>query len=321
MLPGLSDLAAADSEVLAVRDELYRRDPSGDRVAAVLRDTLDQLYDGQRTGRWSFDQLHKTEKTYMGTLIEINLHREFGFEDGAVMDYKIAGIDVDCKYSMSKGWMLPPEAVGHICLLLWAEDLKQSWSAGLVRVRPEYLNRGANRDSKNTLNKAGRAAILPLWENHKVLEPNLFLELPADKRERIFGARGRRGASGQARINELFRLVQGRIVRRAEIATVAQQDDSMKRARDSGGARDGLRPEGILVLGHQDRDPLVARSLGLPVPKKGQVVAARVVPAGLEEKRPTAEIEGRLWVVASDDEESVVPAPIVPRKRKAPVEE
>ncbi|MFC9253199.1 NaeI family type II restriction endonuclease [Amycolatopsis thailandensis] len=304
-----------------MRDELYRRDPSGNRVAAVLRDTLDQLYDGQRTGRWSFSQLHKTEKTYMGTLIEINLHREFGFEDGDVMDYKIAGIEVDCKYSMSKGWMLPPEAAGHICLLLWAEDQKQSWSAGLVRIREEYLNRGANRDSKNTLNKAGRAAILPLWEDHTVLEPNLFLEIPADQRERIFSARGKRGVSGQARINELFRLVQGRIVRRAEIATVAQQDDSMKRARDSGGARDGLRPEGILVLGHQDNDPSVARSLGLPVPKKGQVIAARVVPAGAEEKRPAAEIEGKLWVVARDDEESVVPAPTVPRKRKASVEE
>ena len=320
MLPGLSGLTSADPEVLAVRDELYRRDPSGGRVAAVIRDTLDQLYDGQRTGRWSYDQLHKTEKTYMGTLIEINLHREFEFEDGDLMDYKIAGIEVDCKYSMSKGWMLPPEAAGHICLLLWAEDLKQSWSAGLIRVCEEYLNRGANRDSKNTLNKAGRSAILQLWESHTVLAPNLFLELSDANRERIFSAMGKRGASGQARINELFRLVQGRIVRRAEIATVAQQDDSMKRARDSGGARDGLRPEGILVLGHQDNDPMVARSLGLPVPKKGQVVAARVVPADVGDERPLAEIEGRLWAVARDGEESVVPAPIVPRKRRALVE-
>src|ERR1022692_627795 len=34
----------------------------------------------------------------MGTLVEINLHRQFGFEDGDVTDYRIAGIEVDCKY-------------------------------------------------------------------------------------------------------------------------------------------------------------------------------------------------------------------------------
>jgi hypothetical protein len=81
----------ADSEIKAVEAELYRLDPTGDVVAAVLRNTLDQLYDGQHTGRWSYDQLHKTEKTYMGTLVEINLHREFDFADGNATDYRIAG--------------------------------------------------------------------------------------------------------------------------------------------------------------------------------------------------------------------------------------
>ena len=89
-----------DAGMYAVEAELYSIDPTGDRIAAVLRDTLDQLYDGQHTGRWRFEQLHKTEKTHMGTLVEINLHREFDFADGNVTDYKIAGVEVDCKYSM-----------------------------------------------------------------------------------------------------------------------------------------------------------------------------------------------------------------------------
>jgi hypothetical protein len=54
----------------------------------------------------------------------------------------------------------------------------------------------------------------------------------------------------------------------------------MKRARGNGGARTQLRADGILVLGHQDRDPDVARALGLPVPRKGEFISARVVPAG-----------------------------------------
>ena len=94
-----------DPELDRVEAELYRCDPDGSGVAGVLRDTLDQLYDGQHTGRWNFDQLHKTEKTHMGTLVEINLHRHFGFDDGDVTDYRIAGIEVDCKYSMKLGWL------------------------------------------------------------------------------------------------------------------------------------------------------------------------------------------------------------------------
>ena len=140
---------APDVELDAVEAELHRLDPVGDQVASVLRDTLDQLYDGQHTGRWNYDQLHKTEKTHMGTLVEINLHRQFAFADGDATDYRIAGIEVDCKYSMTYGrWELPPEAIDHLCLLITANDGMGTWSAGLLRVREEYLRDRRNRDSK-----------------------------------------------------------------------------------------------------------------------------------------------------------------------------
>jgi hypothetical protein len=270
-----------DTERDAVEGELYRLDPTGDRVAMVLRDTLDQLYDGQRTGRWKYDQLHKTEKTYMGTLVEINLHRQFGFGDGDSTDYRIGGIEVDCKYSMAYGgWELPPEAIDHLCLLITANDEASSWSAGLIRVRQEYLRDRRNRDSKRQLSAAGRFHVRQLWTQHGHLAENIFLHMDPRERDRIFGARAKRGDQhGQAKTNELFRTVQGRIVRRAEVATVAQQDDFMKRVRGNGGARTALQAEGILVLGHQDHDPLVAAALGLPVPRKGEFVSARVVPA------------------------------------------
>src|ERR1017187_6617592 len=75
-----------DPELSAVEAELHRLDPTGAQVARVLRDTLDQIYDGQRTGRWNYNQLYKTEKTHVGTLVEINLHRQFGFAEGSVTD-------------------------------------------------------------------------------------------------------------------------------------------------------------------------------------------------------------------------------------------
>lgn len=302
-----------DAELDAVEDELYRLDPSGDRVAVVLRDTLDQLYDGQRTGRWRFEDLHKTEKTHMGTLVEINLHREFDFEDGQATDYRIAGIEVDCKYSMRfGGWTLPPEVVGHLALVVTSSDSRSSWQAGLVRVEDGWLNPGRNRDAKGVLSLPGRLRIRWLWPAHGRLAENLFLHLDPAVRDRILGSRSPSGRHGQARVNELFRSVQGRIIRRAELATVAQQDDFMKRARGNGGARTRLQPEGILVLGHQDNDPLIAAALGLPVPRKGEFVAARVIRSRADRDDPRAEIDGESWSVARLDDE-IDEAPVVPR--------
>jgi hypothetical protein len=301
-----------------VQAELERCDPAGDRVAAVLRDTLDQLYDGQHTGRYSYDDLRKTEKTHMGTLVEINLQNRFEFGDGDVTDYRIAGHEVDCKYSMNWGnWELPPEAVGELCLVISASDEESQWAAGLIRVRPEYLREGQNRDAKRQLTTESRGRIRRLWPAAGQLTPNLLLHLDAATRDRILQARAVRGHQhGQARTNELFRQVQRRIIRRAELATVAQQDDFMKRARGNGGARTQLRSDGILVLGHQDRDPEVARALGLPVPRKGEFISARVVPAGPGNSGPCAEIAGQRWALAQPGD-PVVTAPAVPRQRQA----
>jgi hypothetical protein len=309
-----------DPELSAVEAELRRLDPTGDQVARVLRDTLDQIYDGQHTGRWNYSQLYKTEKTHVGTLVEINLHRQFGFADGTATDYRIAGIEVDCKYSMTYGgWELPPEAIDHICLLVTANDQRSSWAAGLIRVRPTFLRARANRDAKRQLAVGSHGYIRTLWPGHQRLAENLFLSLDPDTRERIFAARAQHGTQhGQARTNELFRLVQHRIIRRAELATVAQQDDFMKRARGNGGARTQLRAEGILVLGHQDADPLVAGALGLPVPKKGEFVSGRVTPArgdandANDPETPVAVIDGERWSLARP-QDPVGPAPVVPR--------
>ena len=309
-----------DTELDTVEAELYRLDPTGEQVAVVLRDTLDQLYDGQRTGRWRYDQLHKTEKTYMGTLVEINLHRQFGFGDGDATDYRIADIEVDCKYSMTYGgWELPPEAIDHLCLVITANDETSNWFAGLIRVRGEYLRGKPNRDSKRQLSTAGRARVRQLWSRHGHLAENLFLHMDPRIRERVFSAKGQRGRQhGQARTNELFRSVQRRIIRRAEVATVAQQDDFMKRARGNGGARTALRSEGILVLGHQDNDPLVASALGLPVPRKGEFVSARVLPARADRDNPVAVINGRSWALArpGDPGDPRAPAPVIPRRSR-----
>lgn len=285
--------AAIDTELESVAAALRKLDPDGSRTAQVLRDTIDQLYDGQRTGRYRWDQLHKTEKTHCGTLVEINFHREFKFGDGVELDYRIAGADVDCKYSQTMGgWMIPPEAFGKLCLLVWAADNKApTWSMGIVRATVANLNTGSNRDKKSTLNDAGRKAITWLFKD-AVLPSNVLLQLDDKTVKKIMTKK-----SGQKRINELFRSALCRIVGRAVVATVAQQDDYMKRVRGNGGARTALQPEGILILGQFQSHGAVAKALRVPVPGRGESVSVRVTQA----KGPgdgVARIGGQLWKIA-----------------------
>jgi hypothetical protein len=290
---------SGDASLDAVFDALQALDPTGQLMASVLRATFDQLYDGQHTGRYKWDQLYKTEKTHFGTLVEINLQRRFKYADGLKLDYQIAGVDVDCKYSQKKfSWMLPPEAVGHLCLVLTADDTLSLWSAGLVRASEEHLSDGANRDGKKTLNLAGRKSIR--WLAHDAALPeNLLLQLPPADVDIIFANK----RSGQKRINELLRRSQGRLVRRGVVATVAQQEDYMKRLRQNGGARETLWPEGILVLGGNfNDDRRLADSLGVPVPGKGEVVSVRVVRAEATWEGASVALGGSRWRVARPDD-------------------
>ena len=100
------------------------------------------------------------------------------------------------------------------------------------------------------------------WLYHRApLQDNALIRLPERDVAAIFA-----GASGQQRVNELFRRAQRMRVTRTVVATVAMQDDYMKRVRDGGGARDQLRGEGIVIFGDYAGDQLLASALDLPRP-------------------------------------------------------
>jgi hypothetical protein len=272
-------------------------------MAEVFRRTFDQLYDGQHTGRYKLDQLFKTEKTHFGTLIEMNLQRELKLDDGATLDFNIAGHEVDCKYSHTGAWMLPIESFDQIVLLTQADDKQSTWSAGLVRVTEQNRRTSENRDRKTGLNTHGRADISWLFKDAQ-MPPNALLSLPAAEVEAIMSAR-----SGQARVNELLRRATNRRLTRSIIATVAQQDDFMKRVRENGGARTALRPEGYLILGGDyNEHKLTAEKLGCEVPQPGEIVSVKVVPAKPESG---VRIDHAWWRLAREDEDVTEPAPVV----------
>lgn len=313
-----------------------------ERFRWALRDSLDELLDGQRTGRWAYQHLTKTERTYLGTAVEVNLTKEFDIDNGADLDWSIAGLDIDCKFSKDLGgWEIPMEMylcaahgerggrADHVAALTWMNDDKNYWAAGIVRITDERLRwkqerdvngdrvRAYNRDNKRKLDYGAKSEVYWLWDGLQTdLPKNLLLDLEPETRKRILPEpRPGRTSSGQQRVNQLFREVQDQIIGRHTVLTVAQQDDSPKRARD---ARRDLREEGIVVLGHQGPHPAVARALKLPVPIKGEWISTRLVPVSSDDARPKFSLDGQFWARAHEDEMHLEPveAPDLHGKRK-----
>lgn len=291
------------AQKLAVAIQEY--DPEGVIIGRAMRNSFDMAYNGQHTGRYRLDQLSKTEKAHIGSLVELNLRRALdGFlNDGASMDFKILGHEVDCKYSMrSFGWMIPTEAIGYHAMLCHADDQKARWQLGFIEVTPEVLNTGHNRDRKQTISTAGRSAIAWAWRDQP-MPPNTLLQLSPKTVDFILQPK-----TGQQRLNLLFEFASQQIIPRGTVATVAQQKDYMKRIRGNGGSRSALQNKGIIILGDYSAHRKIAADLGLPVPGEGESISTRVVPADPRDSRPSAVIEGQRWRTA-DVDDPVVKAP------------
>lgn len=246
----------------ALRDDICRRAGGADALAtrfpALLRGAIDDVILTPKTGRRCYDDLEKTEKTYIGTRVEIELRAMLGLPRGR-LDTVILGRDVDIKHTMGNTWMIPTEAVDQICLLVAADEARAACYLGLIVARPDVLTRSQNRDAKKSVAAAGFAQILWLLCDHPY-PPNFWRDVAPDAVARIFA-----GRSGNQRMATLFREIRNQPITRDVVAAVARQHDFMRRIRaDNGqGTRDILAREGILLLSGQFDAPLIA-ALGLP---------------------------------------------------------
>lgn len=234
-----------------------------------MRRCVDDVIMTPKTGRRSYDELEKTEKTYIGTRVEIELRAMLHLPKGK-LDTVILDQDVDIKNTMGSNWMIPTEAIDHPCILVAADEVRATCYLGLFIARLEYLTLGQNKDSKKSVSAQGFANILWLLRDHPYA-PNFWRTVPPDVIERIFA-----GKSGNQRMANLFREVQREPITRDVVEAVAQQQDFMRRIRsDNGkGSRDHLAREGILLLsGHYDA-PLIA-ALDLPLCSGSQFVSYR----------------------------------------------
>ncbi len=226
-------------------------------VPLLLRKAIDEVIDSARTNRFTLDEVEKTEKTYLGTKVEILLRNLLRMEKGRILDLSIDGIETDIKNTIGLNWTIPSEAMGHPCILVKTQESKAICSFGLIVIRDQILNLGANRDGKRTISKAGLEHVHWLLKDEPYPK-NFWQDIDPELRREITSPRG-----GTERVAILFRRLQGQAISRLLVQGVAQQRDYMKRIRRNGGARDLLAPEGIAILwGKKDRD--LIRKLGLP---------------------------------------------------------
>jgi hypothetical protein len=227
-------------------------------VPRLFRRAIDEVIDAPRTNRFTLSETEKTEKTYLGTKIEILLRNFLKISKGRILDLLVDGVEVDIKNTMGRSWTIPLESYDHPALLLRANETKARCDVGLILVRPEYLNPGSNRDAKRTISAASLSNIWWLLHNEPY-PPNFWEMLPVSQRQLILAA-----GSGTSRIAVLFENIQRQPISRLQIQALAQQHDYMKRIRRNGGARDILAAKGIALLwGQRDKKLISQLNLGL----------------------------------------------------------
>jgi len=226
-------------------------------IPAMLRQAIDEVIDPSRSKRFMLKEIEKTEKTYLGTKIEILLRHTLGLERGAKLDLIIDGVQVDVKNTVGSAWTIPNEALGHPCILISTNEAKALCSFGLIVIRAEVLNAGRNRDQKTTIKKSELKNVHWLLKDAPY-PPNFWLSLEPEVRRSIVTPRG-----GTDRVAMLFRLYQKQPISRKLIVALAQQDDPMKRLRKNGGARDQLELERVIILSGKTQRKKIAE-MGLP---------------------------------------------------------
>lgn len=229
-----------------------------EKLRSFFRSAIDEVIDTARTGRYFLSELEKTEKTYLGTKFEILLRDWLQVPKGVVLDLLIEGQEVDVKSTTggASGWMIPPEAIDQLCVLLRVNEQKSTCAAGLARARRDYLRAGVNRDAKTSFSAAGTRNIWWLVQDFDYT-PNFWTLITPELRGRIMAPRG-----GTDRLAVLFENCLETPVSRVLIASIAAQDDFMKRVRRNGGARDVLAPKGIAIL-YSGTDRELMRQLNL----------------------------------------------------------
>lgn len=226
-------------------------------LPGLIAEAVEFVIDPVRTARTKVAELDNVEKTFIGLKIE-HFFRDYLDLPKGIRDLRIDGFDLDIKNTVGATWMIPLESYssGEPCLLIASAAGGGTCGLGLMLARGAYLTK-PNRDKKRGVSAAGRANILWLVER---------APLPASRWGGIDMARFRelrKMRGGAKRAAAFFRENPGMRMHRSIVqALLFDQHDYMKRLRGNCGARDVLKPEGIMLLsGKYDSRQIAALGL------------------------------------------------------------
>ncbi|MCX2180141.1 hypothetical protein KV205_06295 [Streptomyces sp. SKN60] len=289
------DLSAYDAQLMELARVFNELDRDGSMLAGLVRDALDTVLDPRTTGRFDPELLTDAERERVAGELARALDRGvFPFRAGGPGGLLWERPQETVRLGVRVRTYAPPRVAealpalsedGTPYLLVYAEDARARWSAGLVRARDGRVNPGTT-----------------LWLHRDASFPeNVLLSLPERIREAIL-----RPSDDVARVAELFGRVRFRTVPGTALRPlVADQerdrdrDRSLERVVRLAGR--ALRDVGVLLLAGNPRGRAMAEALKLPVPPPGSYLSApltRRLPA--HEGRPAVVVDGVSWVVAQD---------------------
>ncbi len=260
--PSDTALAAVEIALRALPNWEYR-------ISEGIARAVDEVVDPIRSGRWRVADLDQPEKTVIGIRVENVLRMELELERGQKLDLRVAGEEVDVKFTMRGSWMIPQEALGHICLLTSFDEQQRSVSAGLLRTDTTALTPGQNQDKKRGVSKAGKARINWLIQN-RVPETSIIGFMAAmdeDTRAAVTDS----SVAAQKRINRLFLAIKETPIPETVVHAVAQgHQDWTRRLRADASNTNSPEKIGYEVLRQSSyRDRAKVEQLGLPPLRQG----------------------------------------------------
>jgi len=238
-------------------------------MGQIVRACIDRVIQTPKSGRRFYTDLQNSEKTYIGTAVEVDLRSALGLKHGPTMDLEISGYDVDVKFTHDASWMIPPEARNKALLLITVNDRTAIFSFGLFIAKDAYLNLGMNRDAKTTIKAEHRANIFWLAKDAPYPK-NFWLTVTPEVIKKVSS-----GRDGNTRMITLFREVQDRPIARNVIGDVAMQVDPTRRIRADKrrGTRNVLELDGIYVF--SGNSPLL-QELALPATGRSEWIAHKM---------------------------------------------
>ena len=252
---------------VAIYHQAGGEDQFRERIPTLLRQAVDEVIDTRRSGRFVLNELQNSEKTYIGTKVEIVVRSYLKLPRGTLLDVVIDGVETDIKNTIGTSWMIPKEAVGHPCILIRTDEKKSKCWFGLIVAHGDLLNPGGNQDLKTTIAASHFSNVLWMLYAHDY--PRNFWEdvTPVFRNELM------RITSANARVVAFFKhYMQTPISRHVLEGLITPQLDPMKRLRKNGGARDQLSREGIALLSGTYNANLIA-AMDLPFCKTDEWIS------------------------------------------------